>query len=308
MRSYTTSVGRYGNKHGGKKYLILGLAVAGGAYYYYYKKKVTNRLACEGNLPITRAPEKALGWTHFTTLTLREKQDIGKDSKLFRFNLPKQDQVSGHTVSSLVFVLVAKPGTENNWWPTYVYRPYTPISEERTLGHIDFVIKEYKHGVSSKYIHALKPGDKIAAIGPFDNLRYRANTHESIGMIAAGSGITPMFQLLHKIINNSEDKTKVNLLYCNRTEDDILLREELENISAKNPERFQVTFCLSQPPINWEQESGHVTVDMVKNHMPSPNEDTLIYVCGPSGMVQMLTQKKGILQELGYDKKKIYKF
>jgi cytochrome-b5 reductase len=66
------------------------------------------------------------------------------------------------------------------------------VSAEGDLGHIDFVVKEYKDGKSSKYIHTLKPGDKIAAMGPFSTVQYHANDYKSVGMIAAGSGITPM--------------------------------------------------------------------------------------------------------------------
>jgi cytochrome-b5 reductase len=116
--------------------------------------------------------------------------------QLFRFNLPKEDQVAGHTISSVILARVAKPGTENNWWPSYVYRPYTPVSAEGDVGHIDLVIKEYKGGKSSKYIHSLKPGDKIAAMGPFPLSQYHANDYESVGMIAAGSGITPMVMII----------------------------------------------------------------------------------------------------------------
>jgi cytochrome-b5 reductase len=94
-------------------------------------------------------------------------------------------------------------------------------------------------------------------------------------------------------------------LYCNRTENDILLREELENMAAKNPERLQITYCLSQPPLNWEQESGRVSLDMVKKHMPEPNANVKIFVCGPDKMVSTVTSsgrgwtrgEKGILQQ-----------
>ncbi|KAI9288442.1 hypothetical protein BC943DRAFT_272989, partial [Umbelopsis sp. AD052] len=212
---------------------------------------------------------------------------------LFRFDLPKEDQVSGHTTSSFILTCIVKPGTENNWWPSYVFRPYTPISAEGDLGHVDIVVKQYKDGTASKYIHALKPGDKIKALGPVGNSQYHANAYKSIGMIAGGSGITPMFQLLRKIIDNSEDKTKVNLLYCNRTEADILLRDELETMAAKNPERLQITYCLSQPPPEWEQESGRVSLDMVKKHMPEPSSDTKVFVCGPDGMVSTVTSSGG---------------
>ena len=46
-----------------------------------------------------------------------------------------------------------------------------------------------------------------------------------IGMIAGGSGITPMWQIIQDVFQNSQnDKTKIHLLFANKTEGDILLR------------------------------------------------------------------------------------
>lgn len=37
-------------------------------------------------------------------------------------------------------------------------------------------------------------------------------------MIAGGTGIAPMYQIIQAIAENKEDETKVNLLYANKTE------------------------------------------------------------------------------------------
>ena len=37
-------------------------------------------------------------------------------------------------------------------------------------------------------------------------------------MIAGGSGIAPMYQLINVIAGNKEDKTTVNLLFANKTQ------------------------------------------------------------------------------------------
>jgi cytochrome-b5 reductase len=114
---------------------------------------------------------------------------------------------------------------------------------------------------------------------------------------------TQQLQLLRKVMNNPEDKTRVNLLFCNSTEDDILLREELEKIANENPDRFKVTYSLTKPPVGWKGETGRVSSDMVKKHMPEPTDKSMIFVCGPDGMVQTVSnanrgrEKTGILQE-----------
>jgi len=60
--------------------------------------------------------------------------------------------------------------------------------------------------------------------------------------VAGGSGITPMLQVASEIVNNPEDKTQVSLIFANQTEDDIILRDELDQMAAKH-DNFQVHAC-----------------------------------------------------------------
>ena len=60
------------------------------------------------------------------------------------------------------------------------------------------------------------------------------------GMIAGGSGITPMFQVAQGILRNPYDATKVFLIYANVAEDDILLRKEFDAWARDHRARFKV--------------------------------------------------------------------
>jgi len=53
-------------------------------------------------------------------------------------------------------------------------------------------------------------------------------------MIAGGTGITPMLQVLNQILNNPDDHTEVTLLFANLSEDDILLKQELDTFVRKH--------------------------------------------------------------------------
>ena len=48
-----------------------------------------------------------------------------------------------------------------------------------------------------------------------------------ISMIAGGTGITPMYQVIKAVLKNPDDDTQLSLLYANQSPDDILLFEEL---------------------------------------------------------------------------------
>ena len=60
-------------------------------------------------------------------------------------------------------------------------------------------------------------------------------TCKKLGMIAGGTGITPMLQIAASILDDPSDTTQVSLLYANQTEDDILVREMLDGCAATLP-------------------------------------------------------------------------
>ena len=56
-----------------------------------------------------------------------------------------------------------------------------------------------------------------------------------------------MLQLINDILRNPADQTKMKLLFANQTEDDILLRDELERLQKENPDQFQVWYTVDRP-------------------------------------------------------------
>ena len=64
------------------------------------------------------------------------------------------------------------------------------------------------------------------------------------GMLAGGSGITPMFQVALAILRNEQDRTVVHLVYANVAEEDILLRKQLDAWARMHPDRFKASVAL----------------------------------------------------------------
>lgn len=81
-----------------------------------------------------------------------------------------------------------------------------------------------------------------------------------------------MLQVLRHILKDPADKTEVWLLFANQTEDDILLRKELEEIPNT---RFHLWYTLDRPPSDWKYGSGFVNKDMCSEHLPGPSKDTM---------------------------------
>lgn len=62
----------------------------------------------------------------------------------------------------------------------------------------------------STHIHGMKIGETLDMKGPFKKWEYAPNQFKQVGMIAGGTGITPMIQLLRPILGNPEDKVLFN--------------------------------------------------------------------------------------------------
>ena len=77
-------------------------------------------------------------------------------------------------------------------------------------------------------------------------------------MIAGGAGITPMLQIVRDVFKNEAENTKISLLFANQTEDDILLRDEIEQIHKDHPAHFSFMYTIDRPIENWPYQKGFI--------------------------------------------------
>lgn len=171
----------------------------------------------------------------------------------------------------------------------------------------------------SEHLHNMAPGQRLDIKGPIPKYPMEENKHNHVAMIAGGTGITPMWQVARHIFRNPNDKTKVTLIFGNVTEDDILLKKELNELENTYPRRFRAFYTLDKPPADWPHGKGFITKDLLKTVLPEPKEDNIkIFVCGPPGLYKAVSGMKnspqdqgelvGSLKELGYSKDQVYKF
>ncbi|SCV99522.1 LAFE_0A05006g1_1 [Lachancea fermentati] len=245
-------------------------------------------------------------------LKIAKIEDESHDTRRFTFALPSEDHVTGlHTASALLAKFVTPKGSN-------VVRPYTPVSDISEKGHFQLVIKHYKNGKMTEHLFGLKPDDTVSFKGPILKWKWVPNSFDTITLLGAGSGITPLFQLVHHIAQNPDDKTKINLLYGNKTPGDILLRKELDEIQAKYPDQVKVTYFVDQPDDSFKGEKGFITKEFLQSHIPKPTEKAQIFVCGPPPFMDAYSGNKkspsdqgdltGILSEMGYTKDQVFKF
>jgi cytochrome-b5 reductase len=105
------------------------------------------------------------------------------------------------------------------------------------IADFDLLVKRYEFGKMSTHMHSLRAGSKIEVRGPIGRFKYKKNQYPKLGLIAGGTGLTPCLQVIRSILQSPEyapgDKTRLTLFFQNRTEEDILLLDELELLVKK---------------------------------------------------------------------------
>ncbi|XP_034675158.1 nitrate reductase [NADH]-like [Vitis riparia] len=258
------------------------------------------------------APIKGLTPLRSVALVPREKipcKLVSRDSishgvRRFRFALPSKDQVLGLPVGKHIFLCAAIDGK-------LCKRAYTPTSNINEVGFFELVVKIYFNvGLMSQYLDSLPLGATLDVEGPSGNIEYtgrgyflvsdeRKPKFAKLAMMAGGTGITPIYQIIQAVLNDPGDDTEMYLVYANHTEADILLRERLDDWARKHERRLRVWYVVSKTTSQeWKYSSGHITEDILKEHIP-PATDTLALACGPPQMIELAVKPN--LEKLGYD-------
>ncbi|KAI8063751.1 hypothetical protein BC940DRAFT_243008 [Gongronella butleri] len=203
-----------------------------------------------------------------------------------------------------------------------VMRPYTPLNPNPYKdGYIDLLVKRYPNGSVSRTLAGFPVNEHIHIRGPIiEPYQYEQNSLDQIGMIAGGTGISPMYQLIRHILENDNDKrAKLWLLYANKTEDDILLKPELDALAAQHGDRFKVVYVLETPPVDWHGATGRVTPTLISSMLKNKDQEALrVFVCGPDAMLHAVCGQKprfdtqgpinGMLGALGLSSSQVWKF
>jgi cytochrome-b5 reductase len=279
-------------------------------------------------------PKPALDPVEFTPLPLVKKESLSHDTRRFTFGLPNgPNGILGLPVGqhiTLKFTETLADGSKKNH-----QRSYTPTTGDDTPGTVTFVIKVYKAGVHPKFpeggkmsqhLDSLKIGDTVDMRGPKGHMTYHKNGKFTVhpilkkdppqqraakhfGMIAGGTGITPMLQVMHAVLRDEPNSNvTISLLYANQSEDDILVRQELEEAVEKYDGRFQLHYTVDRAPEGWKYSTGFITKDMIEKHLPGPSSDgsTQILMCGPPPMIKFACLPN--LEALGFKKTDYFTF
>lgn len=175
-----------------------------------------------------------------------------------------------------------------------VRRSYSISSSPLSGDPMRITVKRITGGLVSNHINDhIKSESNVDVMPPFGSFCLDADknhrrTHYFFG---AGSGITPLYSMLHSVIS-SEPHSVVHLLYGNKNEKKILFKEQLASLREINPQRISVSHVLSSPPLlssdgYWRKgKIDGAAIESFINEYPPYAQNTQYYICGPGGMNQ----------------------
>lgn len=181
-----------------------------------------------------------------------------------------------------------------------VRRTYSVCASALT-GPLRVAVKRFDGGVFSNWVlDHLRPGDQVEVLAPAGRFGPHVSParNRRYGLIAAGSGITPVLSIAATVLD-VEAASEVVLLFGNRTTRDVMFLEELSDLKDRHPTRLQVVHVMSREEQESELVSGRLDPDRLGRIL-----DALVpvdgidewYLCGPFGMV---TQARELLLARG---------
>jgi ferredoxin-NADP reductase len=178
---------------------------------------------------------------------------------------------------------------------------FTIASSPTETGFHASTIKE--SGDFTASIGRTKPGDTAAIQAPFGHFSYVFYPEaRDLVLIAGGIGITPLMSNLRHMRDTKADR-RVLLIFANRTESDIVFKEELSRIEVGTRPELQVAYILSKPGADWHGETGHIDREKLARLAGDRLAIGTFFLCCPPPMLQGLVQD---LRELGVDDSRIH--
>ena len=174
-------------------------------------------------------------------------------------------------------------------------RSYSISSSPTQRDYVELTVRREPRGAVSRHINdLLKVGDQIEAGGPVGKFTFTGTEADSIVLIAAGVGITPMMSITRYLTERAW-AGDIFFLYTCRTPADFIFAAEVAALQRLNP-KLRVAVTISQAEgTDWKGARGRITKEWLTQTVPDL-VSRRVHLCGPPSMMDSI---KAILTELG---------
>lgn len=157
--------------------------------------------------------------------------------------------------------------------------PFSFSSSAANTRSLAFTIKAL--GDFTRRVREIQPGQRVYLDGPYGAFSIDRHPEAGYVFIAGGVGITPVMSMLRTLADRG-DQRPLLLLYATRSWDDIIFREEIEQLRPRL--RLTVVHALEAPPEGWTGERGFLTREVLDRRLPADRRTLHHFVCGPDLM------------------------
>jgi len=238
-------------------------------------------------LPVTAAPVVAPASRRhgaFHPLRVRAVERLTDDAVAITFAVP-DDLRDAYAFSAGQHLTVRTEidGVE-------VRRNYS-ICAPATTGILRVAVKRLAGGAFSGFAtQTLRVGDTVDVMTPTGRFvpRLDPGNAKHYCAVAAGSGITPVLSIVATVLD-VEPRSRVTLLYGNRTSRSVMFLDELADLKDRHPTRLQLVHVLSREAQDVELFHGRLDGAKLQRLLATlvpPSTVDEWFLCGPFAMVE----------------------
>jgi ring-1,2-phenylacetyl-CoA epoxidase subunit PaaE len=170
-------------------------------------------------------------------------------------------------------------------------RSYSACSSPIVDDDLRIAVKKVEGGRMSSYLNnGIEPGQTVEVMKPMGNFYTPMPSGKPSHYVgfAAGSGITPILSLL-KTALAADDQNRFTLFYGNKTTEDIIFKDELDQLESKYQNRLKVIHILSREETSDPLFKGRISTEkcselMVRFDATAKADE--YFICGPYEMIK----------------------
>ncbi|CAF0714785.1 unnamed protein product [Brachionus calyciflorus] len=239
---------------------------------------------------------------NFRECTLKSRERLTHDTSLYTFSLPNSSRMRV-PIGYHVFLRFM-----NN---KILVKPYTVVSDSLFQNKIFdngkqvcLIIKHYENGSFTSELLKMPIGSKLEISNYTGSFKSEVLYDCSdLYLICAGSGFTPTARILTKSLN-TENIHSIKMLFFNKTEKDIILNNDLNEISKKYS-KFKLHNILSDADSSWKGKTGRIREELLDELIGKKLKNPYFCICGPKPFTELASE---LLQKQGYSTDSIFMF
>ena len=174
-------------------------------------------------------------------------------------------------------------------------RSYSISSSPNQRDWVELTVRREPRGAVSRHVNDLiHVDDLLEASGPVGRFTFDGTEADSIVLISAGVGITPMMSI-SRFLTERSWTGEIFFIYACRTPADFVFARQLAALQKLNP-KLHVAVTMTRPEGQaWTGPRGHLSRKLLEQTIPNL-DSRRVHLCGPPAMMEAT---KELLTSLG---------